>query len=175
LLDLGIVDTVREALLATGLPPRKLMLEITESLVMENIATATKLLESIKQLDVGIAMDDFGTGYSSLSYLTQLPIDLVKIDGSFTRRLGADPQAASLLEAIIKITRVVGLKVVAEGVETDAQLRMLQGFECDYAQGYLFSRPVPAEEGARLLGRQWSSAQLAGEAMQGADARTGMS
>jgi diguanylate cyclase (GGDEF)-like protein len=175
LLDLGIVDTVREALLATGLPPRKLMLEITESLVMENIATATKLLESIKQLDVGIAMDDFGTGYSSLSYLTQLPIDLVKIDSSFTRRLGADPQAASLLEAIIKITRVVGLKVVAEGVETDAQLRMLQGFECDYAQGYLFSRPVPPEEGARMLGRQWSSAQLAGEAMQGADARTGMS
>jgi len=173
LLDLGIVDTVRDALRATGLPARKLMLEITESLVMENVAAATKLLEGIKQLDVGIAMDDFGTGYSSLSYLTQLPFDLVKIDGSFTRRLGVDPQAASLLEAIIRITRVGRMKVIAEGVETEEQLRILQGFQCDYAQGYLFSRPVPAAEGAKLLGRQWSSVHFAREATDGEAPVTG--
>jgi EAL domain-containing protein (putative c-di-GMP-specific phosphodiesterase class I) len=91
-------------------------------------------------------MDDFGTGYSSLICLTQLPTNLVKIDGSFIRPLGADLQAASLLEAIIRMTRVVGLKVVAEGVETDEQLRLLQGFECDDAQGYLFSKPAPPEK-----------------------------
>ncbi|MFO1350549.1 MAG: EAL domain-containing protein [Gammaproteobacteria bacterium] len=155
LLDLGIVDTVRETLQATGLPARNLTLEITESLVMENIATAATLLDSIKRLNVQISMDDFGTGYSSLSNLTQLPIDLVKIDRSFVHRIGTEPQAASLLEAIIRITRVVGLKVVAEGVETKEQLRILRELQCDYAQGYLFSKPVSADEGAVMLDRRW--------------------
>lgn len=156
LLDLGIVDTVQEALRATGLPAGQLTLEITESLAMENISTAMQLLGSIKQIGVRFAMDDFGTGYSSLSYLTQLPIDVVKIDGSFTRRLGTDPQAASVMAASVKITKVAGLTVVAEGGETEEQLRMLHNCHCDYAQGYLFSKPVSPQEGGALIQRKWS-------------------
>jgi EAL domain-containing protein (putative c-di-GMP-specific phosphodiesterase class I) len=145
---------------ASGLAAELLTLEIVESLVMENFAAAVSVLDGIKQAGVKIAMDDFGTGYSSLSYLTQLPLNSVKIDRSFTRALDAHRQSGGLMEAMLGITRVMNLNVVAEGVETEEQLRMLVAMQCDYVQGYLFSKPVPPDEAGTLLRRQWNMSHL---------------
>ncbi len=140
-----IVSTVEEILEATGLPPEHLTLEITESALMRDANAALRVLKSLKAVGVALAIDDFGTGYSSLSYLQRFPIDVLKIDKSFVDALELD-QGSEILAAVVDLAHALGLRVVAEGVETQRQLTSLRSLGCDFAQGYLFSRPVPASE-----------------------------
>jgi diguanylate cyclase (GGDEF)-like protein/PAS domain S-box-containing protein len=144
----GLIDRVlREA----GLAPGCLELELTESFIMHDTACAIATLRELKEMGVRIAIDDFGSGYSSLSYLKQLPIDVLKIDKSFVRDMTRDANDAAIVMAIITLAHSLNLKVVAEGVETEEQLRLLRLLRCDAMQGYLFSRPLPAEDFERLL------------------------
>ena len=124
----------------TGIDPRRVVLEITESVFLDTEAIGHRL-HQLRALGVLLAIDDFGTGYSSLSYLTRLPVDIVKIDRSFVERLGGPPGDEVLVRAVVQLARSLGLRSVGEGVETPAQLERLQSFGCDAAQGYLFGRP----------------------------------
>ncbi len=146
-----LVSTVREALAETGIPPQLLELEITESAVMDKPDEAIKVLQALKQMGVTLAIDDFGTGYSSLAYLKLFPIDHLKIDRSFVRDIERDPDDAAIAVSTIALAHSLGLRVVAEGVETRAQLEMLQRHRCDEVQGYYFSPPVAAEAATELL------------------------
>ena len=135
----------------TGLQPDCLELEITESLLMKDVNTAVAVLRTLKEMGVKLAIDDFGTGYSSLSYLKRLPIDRLKIDRSFVQDISIDPDDAAIALAVIVMAHSMNLRVVAEGVETDAQLSFLRLRDCDEMQGYYFSRPLPAGEAKRWL------------------------
>jgi diguanylate cyclase (GGDEF)-like protein len=135
----------------TGLEPRYLELELTESIVMKEPAKTRRILESLRALDILISIDDFGTGYSSLSQLKHFPFDKLKIDKSFVDDLISNPDDAAIVSIIIAIARSFKLKVIAEGVETHEQLQHLRSSGCDEMQGYFFSRPVPADQAARLL------------------------
>jgi EAL domain-containing protein (putative c-di-GMP-specific phosphodiesterase class I) len=154
----GLVDSVADALAQAGLDPACLELELTESFVMRDAERINIAMQSLKNLGVDIAVDDFGTGYSSLSYLKRFPVDRLKIDKSFVRDIDTDPDDAAIVRAIITLGHALGLKVVAEGVETRAHLEFLQQHGCDELQGYYFSRPVPAVEMARLLRGMTASA-----------------
>ncbi len=144
-----IVSTVESILSASGLSPAYLTLEITESALMSDAASALQVLRALKDLGVTLAIDDFGTGYSSLSYLQRFPLDILKVDKTFVDGLGVSLEGSEIVSAVIKLAHALGLQVIAEGVETERQLAELQRLSCDFAQGYLFSRPVPA---ADLLG-----------------------
>jgi diguanylate cyclase (GGDEF)-like protein len=144
--DPRIVRTVEQILDRTGLAPEHLTLEITESALMKNAASALAVLSALKDLGVELAIDDFGTGYSSLTYLQRFPLDILKVDRSFVEELGVSVEGEEIVSAVINLAHALGLKVVAEGVETTLQLEVLQSFECDLAQGYLFSKPLPAGE-----------------------------
>ena len=146
-----LVGDVRRALDETGLSPSALLLEITESAVIEDAEEAASTLEALKALGVHLALDDFGTGYSSLSYLERFPVDVLKIDRSFVAKIGRDAGGTALLSAVVGLAQVLGLQVVAEGVETAEQRDLLQGVGCDLLQGYYFSRPLPQDEAAELL------------------------
>jgi EAL domain-containing protein (putative c-di-GMP-specific phosphodiesterase class I) len=152
----NFLDRVVQILRETRLDPVCLELELTETSIMESPEAAAELLTEIRDLGVRVAIDDFGTGYSSLSYLKRLPIDTVKLDRSFVTGATSDPDDAALVMAIITLAHNLGLKVIAEGVETDEQMNFLRLLRCDEAQGYLFSKPVPAEafESAMTLGPQ---------------------
>jgi diguanylate cyclase (GGDEF)-like protein len=141
-----IVRTVEGILAQTGLPPEHLTLEITESALMRDAGAALGVLSALKDLGVLLAIDDFGTGYSSLSYLQHFPLDLLKVDRSFVADLGISDEADEIVAAVVKLAHALGLQVVAEGVETSEQLELLRSFDCDLAQGFLFSRPLPASE-----------------------------
>ncbi len=145
---------VADALLQSGLKPQFLTLEITESLVMENPELLILELQRLKALGIRISIDDFGTGYSSLSYLKRLPVDELKIDQSFVRDISADTADADICRTIIMIGHNLGLSVVAEGVETEAQANYLMRQRCDALQGYLLSRPVPASQISDRLAEQ---------------------
>ena len=142
----NFLDRVMQILRETRLDPVCLELELTETSIMENPETAAELLAEIRSLGARVAIDDFGTGYSSLSYLKRLPIDTVKLDRSFVNGATSHPDDAALVMAIITLAHNLGLKVIAEGVETDEQMNFLRLLRCDEAQGYLFSRPMPAED-----------------------------
>ncbi len=142
----GLAASIGSALDKTRLDARYLEVEITESLVMSDVERTIATLRELKQLGVHISIDDFGTGYSSLAYLKRFSVDTVKIDRSFVRDITADPEDAAIVKAIISLAHSIGHRVVAEGVEDGAQLRFLANHRCDIAQGYLFSRPVSAEE-----------------------------
>jgi predicted signal transduction protein with EAL and GGDEF domain len=148
-----LVGTVASALKECGLDPRCLEVEITESLLMEDIEASSRMLEQLKRVlgGVRVSIDDFGTGHSSLSYLKSFPIDLLKIDSSFIRNLATDPDDAAITTAMIGLAHNLRLKVIAEGVETEEQLAFLQNKGCDEAQGYYFGRPLPADGITRLL------------------------
>lgn len=133
-----------ETLADSGLDPRRLELELTETTIMENTHAAVELLRKIRKLGVKIAIDDFGTGYSSLSYLKRLPIDTLKLDRSFVNGATTDPDDAALVMAVITLAHNLRLKVIAEGVETEEHLRFLRLLRCDGGQGYLFGKPMPA-------------------------------
>lgn len=149
-------DIVASALDAHGLPPDRLELELTESAVMDDIDAATAILKRISALGVSLALDDFGTGHASLSYLRQLPFDSLKIDRSFIRNLVTHPGDASLALTIIAMGHSLGMRTVAEGVETEAQREYLRKHLCDEVQGYLISRPLPARETGAYL-REFSA------------------
>jgi len=138
-------EVVREVLAETGLPPALLDLEITETEMMQQTPDAMATLQRIHDLGVGIAVDDFGIGYSSLGYIKRLPIDRLKIDKSFVRDIETDRDDAAITTAVIAMAHELGLKVVAEGVETAAQLEFLKSHGCDEAQGYFIARPMPEE------------------------------
>ncbi|MGH8648416.1 MAG: putative bifunctional diguanylate cyclase/phosphodiesterase, partial [Burkholderiales bacterium] len=147
----GFVETVDLILRGTGLPASCLGLEITESVIVQRSEEVIARFAALDTMGVRISIDDFGTGYSSLSYLKRFAIHQLKIDQSFVRDISSDPDDAAIVSAIIAISHSLGLKVVAEGVETAEQLAFLRSLGCDGAQGYYFSRPVPADEFTRLL------------------------
>jgi len=144
-------DRIAAALARTRLPPENLELELTESMIMGHEAQAEQRLRLLKSMGVRLAIDDFGTGYSSLSYLKNLPIELLKIDQSFIRNIPDDRNDMEITAGIIALAHKLKLKVLAEGVETDAQFGFLAEQGCDAYQGYLFSRPLAAQDFARLL------------------------
>jgi len=135
----------------TGLDPRSIEIEVTEGILMKHAEVATSILQVLRDRGVRVAVDDFGTGYSSLSYLQKFPLDALKIDQSFVRQISSSPDETSIVRAIISMGQSLKLRVIAEGVETAEALAFLKAHDCDEAQGYYFSRPVPAGEFARLL------------------------
>ena len=146
-----LVEAVEATLAETGLPAERLVLEITESLVMHDPAHHIALLEELKGLGLQLALDDFGTGYSSMSYLRQLPIDILKLDRQFVSNVELSSEDAVIARATITMAAEIGLRVVAEGVETAEQIQWLLSQECHTMQGFYFSRPVPGEEVVQLI------------------------
>jgi diguanylate cyclase (GGDEF)-like protein/PAS domain S-box-containing protein len=144
-------ETVFAILKDVGLSPRCLELELTESVLIKRAESAATALQTLRAAGIQIAVDDFGTGYSSLSYLTKFPIDALKIDQSFVRQITTSPEDTSIVTAVISMGRSLKLRVIAEGVETRGELAFLQEHNCEEAQGYYFSRPVPALQFAELL------------------------
>lgn len=147
----GLVDEVARILKASGLAGRNLKLEITESVIMENPDSITEVLERLKELEVEIHMDDFGTGYSSLSYLHRFPLDVLKIDRAFMSTMGANNDYADVVNTVVTMAHTLNMQVTVEGVETRDQLAQLIQLGCDFAQGFLFSRPITAEEARKLI------------------------
>jgi diguanylate cyclase (GGDEF)-like protein/PAS domain S-box-containing protein len=147
-----LAASIAEILAGTGLDPVHLLLEITESVLVEESATARGTLEALSETGVGLVLDDFGTGYSSLAYLNRFPFDALKVDRSFIDALGVEQERTAIVEAIIGMARALSLDVIAEGVENEAQLSELRRLGCDYAQGHFFSRPLPVEKISALLG-----------------------
>ena len=147
----SFVSRVEETIRATGIDPRLLRLEITESIAIEDKQPTLEMLAALRQLGVRIYLDDFGTGYSSLGYLHQWPLDAIKIDRTFVTRMHAEPTHLQLVRTVRALASNIGVAAVAEGVETEAQLATLREIGCEYAQGYLFSKPVPSDEMERLL------------------------
>ena len=146
----NFLDNLFAILGETGLDPSSLELELTEGVLMKQAASAAAILQSARDRGIQVAIDDFGTGYSSLSYLRKFPVDALKIDQSFVREIGAG-EDTTIVTAVIGMARGLKLRVIAEGVETQAEMAFLQAHHCDEAQGYYFSRPVPPEQFARLL------------------------
>jgi len=140
-----LLEVVSRALADTGFAPESLQLEITESVLMQDAESAIGMLRAFKGMGVRISVDDFGTGYSSLSYLKRFPIDILKIDKSFVRDLPDDEEDAAIVRAIIALAHSLRLTTVAEGVETDPQLRFLRNEGCDRFQGFFLSRPIDAD------------------------------
>lgn len=147
----NLVRVVERILRESGLEPRYLELEITESLVMQNLDRVTVILNELKELGTSLSMDDFGTGYSSLSYLKRFPFNKLKIDQSFVRDITSEPESATIVQAIVAMAHSLRLKVIAEGVETAGQLNYLRIHNCDEIQGYLFSKPIIADDFGNLL------------------------
>ncbi len=149
--DAGLPTLLTNAMLASHAPPGALCLEITEDAVMRNLDVATRSLGALKSAGVGIAIDDYGTGATSLTSLKRLPIDTLKIHESFVTGVGSRPEEISIVGAVVELGHALGLHVIAEGVETDAQLANLRSLGCDAAQGYLLGRPMPDQDVEALL------------------------
>jgi EAL domain-containing protein (putative c-di-GMP-specific phosphodiesterase class I) len=152
-----LMAQVDSVLRKTGLNPRQLKLEITEGAVMENIDTATEMLRHLRDLGVQLAIDDFGTGYSSLSYLHRFPIDTLKIDRSFVTRMAQNLENVEIVRTIVMLAQVLGMDVVAEGVETNEQLVILQKLGCENGQGYFFSKPVNADGAEKIIAETYGA------------------
>ncbi|MET0624951.1 MAG: EAL domain-containing protein [Pyrinomonadaceae bacterium] len=146
-----LIAQVDDVLRRTGLNPRQLKLEITEGAVMDNIDAATEMLRQLRDLGVQLAIDDFGTGYSSLSYLHRFPIDTLKIDRSFVTRMANNTENIEIVRTIVMLAQVLGMDVVAEGVETKDQLKILRDLRCEYGQGYYFSRPSSPSDAEKII------------------------
>ena len=149
--DAAIVDDVRQALEETGLDPAQLVLEITESMLMQNTEVSMIRLTALKELGVSLAIDDFGTGYSSLSYLQRYPIDILKIDKAFVDVIDKGGEGPVLASAIVALGDTLRMNTVAEGIETEAQRGHLLTLGCELGQGFLFSPPLDEEEFWHLL------------------------
>jgi EAL domain-containing protein (putative c-di-GMP-specific phosphodiesterase class I) len=147
----GLADHIEALLRHSGISSRQLGLEMTESSLIPDMRTALEVLGSLRRLGITLLMDDFGTGYSSLSYLHSFPLDVLKIDRSFVGRMTDGEQPLQIVRTIIELARVLGMDVVAEGIETVEQYRLLRELGCRYGQGYLFARPLPVEEITELL------------------------
>jgi EAL domain-containing protein (putative c-di-GMP-specific phosphodiesterase class I) len=147
----GFVSDVSDALRASGLAPHRLILEITESVMMNDVPAMIARLRELKALGVRLAIDDFGTGYSSLSYLRQFPFDLLKIDKSFIDDVGSNMQEKELTRAIIELGKTLDLELVAEGIERGEQLSRLQSLDCELGQGFYFAEPLTVDAVEELL------------------------
>jgi EAL domain-containing protein (putative c-di-GMP-specific phosphodiesterase class I) len=158
----GFVDTVRQALADSGARATHLKLELTESIVLENVDATIEKMHMLRSLGISFSMDDFGTGYSSLAYLQKLPLAQLKIDQSFIRDLAEDGNDAAITRAIITLGESLGLEVIAEGVENEVQRAFLARNNCHAFQGYLFAKPMPAD--AFLLHLENGSYQCDSEA-----------
>lgn len=152
--DRNFLVFLQKCLKKYPIDPKKLELEITETLLMENMNVGLEVINSIKALGVGIAIDDFGTGYSSLSYLKKLPVDTLKIDREFIKDIPDSESDMQISSVIIFLAKQLGFKVVAEGVETSEQLVFLKANKCDLAQGFYFSKPIPAHKAIIMLESQ---------------------
>jgi EAL domain-containing protein (putative c-di-GMP-specific phosphodiesterase class I) len=159
--DRNLVQTVVNALKATGLPGRKLVLEITEAVLLDDDEAVLIALHRLRELGIQIALDDFGTGYSSLSYLRRFPFDKIKIDRFFIKDVLDNESSRSIIEAVVNIANSANITTVAEGVETEQQLKVLRKLGCTEIQGYLFSAPLTAPEILPLLHRTLSERQAA--------------
>ncbi|HEX8459436.1 MAG TPA: EAL domain-containing protein [Pyrinomonadaceae bacterium] len=162
-----LVGQVKQVLYRTGLDPHCLRLEITESMVMDDAEAATAMLRQLRSLNVQLSIDDFGTGYSSLSYLHRFPVNILKIDRSFVGRMSMDEESLGIVETVITLASKLKMSVIAEGIETEEQWQKLKALRCPYGQGYLFSKPVPAETAATLINDEWQRrvpSRLAAEA-----------
>jgi EAL domain-containing protein (putative c-di-GMP-specific phosphodiesterase class I) len=160
-----LVERIHEYVSLAGVPHRMIHLEMTEDSLMKDLQGVIPSIHRLKDIGVELSIDDFGMGYSSLSYLSQLPIAELKIDRSFVRELDLAPKSTAVVTAIIALARALGLRVVAEGVETDRQLRVLQRLGCSVMQGFKFSRALPADELQRWI--EQNRAQLARSAEAG--------
>ena len=161
--EANLVQEIKEILFATELHPRHLRFEITETMVMENTAVTIELLKQLKGIGAQISIDDFGTGYSSLSYLHRFPFDVIKIDRSFVSRMGVDKESLGIVKTIIALAAELQKSVVSEGVESAEQRQMLTNLNCQYGQGYLFSKPLDAQSAEELLLRDSSPVGLSVE------------
>jgi EAL domain-containing protein (putative c-di-GMP-specific phosphodiesterase class I) len=141
-----LAPDVATALTAAGLPPERLLLELTESVMLDDDDRLRSDLATLRGMGCVISLDDFGKGYSSLAYLARLPVDILKMDREFVADIETDPRAAALVASIVELGRTLGMDVVAEGVETEGQLAALSGMECRFLQGYLLGRPMPPAE-----------------------------
>jgi len=157
--QLDLMTVVADALEKSGLEPGYLELEVTESIMMHDMEAVLTMLKKLKGIGIHLSIDDFGTGYSSLSYLQRFPLDALKIDRSFVSNI-EKPEGSAIALAIMALAKSLNLKVIAEGVETEHQVRILREHGCEFMQGFLFSRPVPAEEMTRLLQQQKAGASI---------------
>ncbi|MGE0139426.1 MAG: putative bifunctional diguanylate cyclase/phosphodiesterase [Ilumatobacteraceae bacterium] len=148
----GLIDDVRAALTAAHLDPSSLVLEMTETALVQDAAMAAGQLRLLRSLGVRLAIDDFGTGYSSLSYLRQFPVDILKIDRSFVSTIADPTKVPAIMRGLLDLGHTLRLEMVAEGIESEAQLSQLREQRCELGQGYLFSPPMPAAEAERFLG-----------------------
>ncbi len=148
----GFAASLADLLRLSGIDPRRLMLEITETTLMDDVEAAVEVLTAVKRLGVGLALDDFGTGYSSLGYLQRFPLDVVKIDRALVSKVTADRDGYAIVHAAVTMAQTLGRRAIAEGVETPAQAKALQELGCELAQGYLYARPMPPDEAAAWRG-----------------------
>jgi EAL domain-containing protein (putative c-di-GMP-specific phosphodiesterase class I) len=155
-----LLEEVRDALADSGLEPDALTLEITETALMRNVEETARRLGAIKQLGVRIAIDDFGTGYSSLAHLQQFPVDSLKIDRSFIAQLTANPEGETLMRTLVQLGKALSIETLAEGIEQQRELTLLREQDCDSGQGFLFARPLDADDVHGFL-REWDSAREA--------------
>jgi EAL domain-containing protein (putative c-di-GMP-specific phosphodiesterase class I) len=152
LMQQNFLRIVEQAVHDAGLKPCDLRLEITETALMDSPNVAAKLLRELRDYGVKIYLDDFGTGYSSLSYLQMFPVDVLKIDRSFVERLAPNTSESEIIQLILGLAKTLGLDVVAEGAETEAQVRYLEALGCGYGQGFFFDRPLEAADAWRRAG-----------------------
>jgi EAL domain-containing protein (putative c-di-GMP-specific phosphodiesterase class I) len=146
LLHPGFVHLVEEVIADTGIVASSLCLELTETVLLDDVEQSRDRLAELRDLGIRIAMDDFGTGYSSLTYLHRLPLDVVKLDRSFVAGVGSDAGDTAIVSAVVELARTMGIDAVAEGIETDLQLGHLRGLGCRHGQGFLLARPMAAED-----------------------------
>lgn len=147
----NLVEQAAQILTETELDPQYLTLEITETILIEQPELAIQTLRQFAELGIGLSLDDFGTGYSSLSYLQRFPVNSLKIDRSFVHKMDTDPGSLEIIRAMILLGQTLGLTIVAEGIETAAQMNLLQQMHCNYGQGYYFAKPLPKQEGGKWL------------------------
>ncbi len=171
LVDSGLVDSVQRVIRETGLDSRLIKLEITESIMMQDIPLTILRLRELYELGVRLAVDDFGTGYSSLCYLNDFPVDTLKIDRAFVQRLGQQPEDQAIVEAIITLGKNLSMHVTSEGIETDEQLQILRDLQCDLGQGFLFSKPLDVLRMDKYLASAASEIEEQSPNRRGSDTR----
>ena len=150
--DKRLPGLVRRVMAETGMAPQNVELEVTESAAMQDVESSVAIMQELKAIGVHLSIDDFGTGYSSLAYLKRFPLDKIKVDQSFVRNMAEDGNDAAIVQAVVALGHSLNLRVIAEGVETEAQAALLKDYDCEEMQGYLFSKPQPAQEIPALLG-----------------------
>jgi EAL domain-containing protein (putative c-di-GMP-specific phosphodiesterase class I) len=152
-----LVDEIQNILVETGLSGKFLKLEITESILIDNLETVTEIILKLRKQEIQFSIDDFGTGYSSLSYLHRFPVDTIKIDRSFVSQMQANGDNSAIVKAIVTLAHMLDMDVIAEGIETTSQLAQLKLLQCEYGQGFFFSKPLNKKKAEALIANstQW--------------------